>query len=255
MEYLKKIDIQDYRHVWEGEYKDPHHGGLVCPGWTDANIDDIPYNPVRRVFLTCDFNVDPLCWALAHRYNGEYYFFDEICLENSNIVAGIQKLAEVYQHHSAGITITGDASGRGRNVQAQEINYTSYKVMLNEMSNWGFTNFQLDTPSSNPLILKRIEAYNAMVCNADGKRRVKADRTKCKQIIHTMNNLRYIPGSKQIWLPTPKQIEQDPSMKFLRDDMFDAVSYLVYRYDPADAPTTEDKNKSKVVTREFRPSR
>lgn len=210
--------------------------GLVCKGWSSlANVRDIAYDPNRRIYLTCDFNVDPMCWALAHisMLNGQrhYEFFDEIVLENTNIINTVKEFAKRYGQHRAGIIITGDSSGNSRTDGTPDPNQTRYDLLLKTLSDYGVANFALDAPRANPLIESRIEVWNSFVHNQNGERRIAVD-PRCKQIIRNMENLRYIPGSSVIWQPTPKQIESDNKQKFERQDMFDAMSYLVNRYDP-----------------------
>lgn len=231
--------------------------GLVCKGWSSlANVRDIPYDPTRRIYLTCDFNVDPMCWALAHigivNSQRHYEFFDEICIENTNIINTVKEFAKRYGNHLAGIVITGDCSGNSRTDGTPDPNQTRYDLLLKTLSDYGVSHFALDAPRANPLIDSRIEVWNAFVCNQNGERRVAVD-PRCKQIIRNMENLHFIPGSSVIWQPTPKQIESDNKQKFERQDMFDAVSYLVNRYDPK--IQHGQVKKTAVIASQFRPRR
>lgn len=235
MEYQKRVDYATYLHVWEGEYEDPNKGGRVCYAWSFANIEDVQYNPNERLYLTCDFNVDPMCWAIAHKPviggKNHYHFFDEIVRENSNIVASARQFAEKYGKHKAGIVITGDASGRQRSDMAEEENQTRYDLLKRTLSDLGVTNFAVNINRVNPKISSRLERWNEMLSDQDDNRRVLVS-PKCKQIIHICEEAKYKPGEADIWIPTSKQVEENPRMKFLRDDMLDAVSYLVWKYDP-----------------------
>ena len=234
MEYLKRIDIENYKHVWLGEYRDPSKGGKVVPAWSFANITEVPYNPDLRIYLTCDFNVDPMCWALAHIFiiDGQrhYHFFDEVVVENTNIIESARIFAKRYSTHTKGIIITGDSSGNQRTDGTPDPNQTRYDLLQKSLSDFGVTNFSIDARKANPLVDTRIQVFNLMVCDQKGVRRVKVD-PKCKQIISNCEGLQYLPGCEKIWQPTPQQIQQDNKMKFERQDMFDAVSYLVNRYD------------------------
>lgn len=255
-EYLENMsqqfDPEYYRINVMGEDGD-YTAGLVCKNWSSlANVQDVPYCDDQRIYLTCDFNVDPMCWALAHRRNGEYHFFDEIVLENTNIISTVREFVRRYGQHKAGIIITGDSSGNTRTDGTPDPNQTRYDLLLKTLSDYGVTNFALDAPRANPLVESRIEVWNSFICNQKGERRVKVGHG-CHQIQHVCENLRYIPGSSVIWQPTPKQIEQDNKMKFLRQDMFDAISYLVNHYDPKIQRV--DQKKPAVRTAQFRPGR
>lgn len=242
-------DEEMYRIMVLGEDGD-YSSGLVVKGWSLANIEDIFYNPGLRIYLTCDFNVDPMCWALAHRVNGEYLFFDEIVRENTNIVDTAAEFARKYQAHEAGIIITGDASGNHRGDLAAQANTTRYDVLVKTLSDYGVKNFHLDVNRSNPPIESRIEVWNSLVLNQNGIRRVKV-APRCKQIIKIMENLHYLPGSFQMWQPTPHLLDRDPKSKFLRNDMFDAVSYLTWKYDPKIKPESYRENRPRIRTRSF----
>lgn len=236
--YLKRIDPIAYENVWLGEYKDPAHGGRVVKGWSFANLDDsIQYDPHSRLYLTCDFNVDPMCWAVAHIrvIGGErhYHFFDEIIGEGQygNIHGCLEKFVAKYGSHKAGIIVTGDAnSGRAR-LDADQLTRTRWTVMKQGLSDYGVKNFALDTNRSNPRIQTRIQAFEPLVCNVDGLRRVKV-HPDCKQINHIMEVLSYVPGSDEVYEPPAAKIKDKPELKFDKDDMFDAVTYLTWKYDP-----------------------
>ncbi len=255
MNYLRSIDPLAYRHVWLGEYKDPSQGGKVVPAWSFANVQDVPYQPEQRLYLTCDFNVDPMCWALAHIFSvagrREYHFFDEIVLEGTNIITAGKEFAKRYSGHKTGIIVTGDASGRQRTDGTPDPNQTRYDLLLRTLSDYSCTNYALDVNRANPTVETRIEVFNRMVCDQHGARRVKAD-PRCKQLIRNCENLHYLPGGEKLWQPTPRQIDQNNDMKFERQDMYDAASYLIYRYDPK--IDRDDKPKRPIVhTLPFRP--
>lgn len=248
--YMREVDPIGYQHVWGGGYKDPSQGGNVVKGWTFANVDEgITYNPEETIHLTMDFNVDPMCWGLAHlRYiDGQrhYHFFDEIAKENTNLSACLESFIARYGKHTAGIVVTGDAnSGRARS-DMDDLTRTRWNKIKNILSDHGVRNFTVESNKANPSIAMRIEVFNSLVCNADYTRRVKAS-PKCEKLIYSMLNLRYKISTEDIYIPTPKEIEKEPHLKWHRDDIFDAASYLTWQYDPIklDAPS---KNREAVV--------
>lgn len=254
-DYLKRVDPESYLHVWEGEYKNPNRGGRVVYAWSFANIDEgITYDPTKRIYLTCDFNVDPMCWAIAHKplINGKnhYHFFDEIVLENSNIPRAVEEFCRRYKGHKAGIVITGDAnSGRARSDMAEVVNENRWGQIKRIFSDMGMKNYEVDSNRANPLIKDRLDQFNWIVCDPEDLRRVRV-APNCKQIIYICENARKIPGTDEMWQPTPKNIEDTPSLKFDRDDMLDAISYLVWKYDPK---IDKEKPQTRVRTASFKP--
>lgn len=253
MEFMRLNDPVKFKNVWQGEYREAGEGKVV-PHWSFANIQEVEYQPTQRLYLSCDFNVDPMCWAIAHIFmvNGQrqYHFFDEIVLENTNIIQAAKEFAKRYRGHRGGIIVTGDASGTSRTDGTPDPNQTRYDLLLKTLSDEGCQNFAPNTVRANPQVESRIEVFNLMVCDQKGQRRVLVD-PKCKQIIRNCENLHYIPGSSKIWQPTPKQIELDNRIKFERQDMFDAASYLVNRYDPK-IEKTDDRKKPRMADSQYR---
>lgn len=207
--------------------------GLVSFNFSDLNITDTPYKRDLPLYLTCDFNVDPNSWAVAHRYNGEYHFIDELVIENSNNDEGVDEFIRRYPDHEAGVIITGDASGNARNVQNSQVGGTSYTQMMNRFKFHHYnerSRVRLDVRQKNPHIQDRIAAWNGCMCNTDGVRRIFIN-PKCKWLIHNLRNLKYKAGTGIIDLPTHNDIKKDAKEKFY-GHIFDAASYLIEKYDP-----------------------
>ncbi len=241
-----QFDPEYYRINVLGEDGD-YTSGLVVKGWSDLNERDDHYKPELPIHLTCDFNVDPMCWALMQRYNGEYHYFDEIVLENTTTLESTDEFARRYPPSKVKrIIINGDASGDSRSTQAEKANGTNYKIMRTRLSELGYKDVALQIRTSNPNIVDRAAAFNAMVCNKEGHQRVFANPTKCKWIVHNINNLMYQVGTSTIATPSPTQIKKDTQKKFL-GHMFDAISYPVEYYDPVVLRTSDDKAKDSPV--------
>jgi PBSX family phage terminase large subunit len=222
-------DDELYRILVLGEDRD-YTKGLVCYNFTEANIDDTDYRPELKLYLSCDFNVDPMSWVVAHRFNGEYHFIDELVIENTTTVQAAEEFYRRYGEHGAGVILTGDASGDARRVEQATLLDTNYNVIRNRLSSLGMRSVHVDLPSHNPFVDLRTQAWNALTANTEGVRRIKIN-PRCKWLIDNCRNLRYVPGASEIWEPTRKQIEADSKLKFVKH-VWDAASYLTYRYDP-----------------------
>lgn len=205
--------------------------GLVCHTYGPANLSPYEYNPRLPLYLTCDFNVDPNCWIVGQFVNGNLYFFDEICLENTTTQQCADVFARRYQGHGEVVYYTGDASGNNRNTMSSDPNATNYTIIANTLSEFGFRRVEPMTPTSNPYIIDRVVAWNAAMCNRDGVRRVYIHPTKCPQLKYNCENLMYIPGTSEIRTSTKKEIEKDAKLKFI-EHPFAAASYLVYQLFP-----------------------
>jgi len=205
--------------------------GLVSYNFSEANVINTEFKPDLNVYLTCDFNVDPMSWAVAHRYNDEYHFFDEIVVDNTNINESVDVFVKRYPTFDKTLIIGGDASGNARNVQNKDVGGTSYTEMLNRFS---FHNYpakrRLDVREKNPAILDRIAAWNACMCNTNGVRKIFIN-PRCKRLIQNLENLKYKEGTSEIDTPTYNTLKKDISQKYL-GHIFDAASYLVEKNDP-----------------------
>ena len=83
----------------------------------------------------------------------------------------------------------------------------------------------------NPPVLRRIQAFNARVCNAKGERHIFVHPKKCKWLMHNIYNLMFKEGTSIVDVPTSKQIKNDRESKFL-EHPFDAASYPIEYFFP-----------------------
>lgn len=221
----ESFDEEYYRINVLGEFGD-YNSGLVVKGFTDNNIKNLKYSEKLPIHLTCDFNVDPMCWAVAHKDDENVYFFDEVVVENATTEQCFKEFMRRYPKKDAEIIINGDASGDNRSTQSEFTNYATMRKLLNEN---GYTNFRFELRSYNPPILSRVSAFNSRVKNSKGERHLFVDSRRCKYILHNIYNLKYKPGTTLIDIPSIVMLKKDRDSKFL-SHMFDAISYLVEYY-------------------------
>lgn len=233
-----------YRIMVEGLDGD-YAKGLVCKSWTDANIMETPYRPELRLYLSCDFNIDPNSWVVFHRFNNEFHFIDEIVLENSTTVQSTEEFFRRYGAHDKGVIVTGDASGDNRSTQAKTALDTNYTTIRSRLSELGMRHVMIDIKQSNPPVSDRTAAWNRAVCDSNGVRRVFVD-PKCQHLIDNCRNLKYVEGSNVIFEPTIKMIERSPKLKFTKH-VWDAASYPVEKYDPITLHQPEELAKRQQV--------
>lgn len=207
--------------------------GLVCKSWSAQNRAAVTYRPDLPIYLSCDFNVDPMCWVLAHRVAQTYHFFDELCIEDTNTFQAAGELVRRYGEHRAGVVITGDASGNHRSTKGYHANETDYVIIRNVLLQHGLPQVRLDVPLQNPPVLSRVAAWNACAHSADNQVRILVNPDTCPYLVWNCETLRFIPGTSIIREPTRRQIEQDTTrtLKYTKHP-FDAASYLVARYQP-----------------------
>lgn len=227
--YVKELkaayDPEYYRINVLGEFGD-YNSGLVVKGFSDANKKKLRYCTDLPLHLTCDFNVDPMMWCIAHKDNECVYFFDEVVVENATTEMCIKEFMRRYPNKKQEIIINGDASGDNRSTQSEFTNYAIIRKLLRES---GYTNFRFELRDYNPPILNRVAAFNARVKSADGQVRLFVDDEKCPYLMKNINNLKYKEGTSLIDVPSIHQIKNDRDKKFMLH-IFDAASYLTEYY-------------------------
>ncbi len=216
----------DYRHIWLGEPLNAQKNNVV-KNFSSDNICYINYLNDEPLHISCDFNVDPMCWVLAFKSDDKVFFFDEIALENTTTVDCVDEFVKRYPHHKAKIIINGDASGDNRTTTSE---YTNYVLIKNRLLHWGYKNVDFRLRPFNPPIKSRIAAWNNKIKTVDGVCEILID-PKCSKLIYNCEQLRYKEGTNKIDVPTFYQIKSDKALKFLTHP-FDAASYLVEYYFP-----------------------
>lgn len=220
------FDEDYYRINVLGEFGD-YASGLVVKNFSEENLKHFKYNPNLSIHLTCDFNVDPMCWELAYVDKNNVYYFDEIVVEKTTTEECIQEFLRRYPEHKSEIIINGDASGDNRSTQSE---YTNYAIIRNALyKNYDKKQIKFCLRSYNPPILNRISAFNAKVKNSSGERHLFVDERKCKWLLYNIYNLSFKEGSTIVDVPTFSQIKSNRDAKFL-EHPFDAASYLTEYY-------------------------
>lgn len=218
-------DPEYYRINVLGEHGD-YNSGLVVKGFTDENIKELRCVPGETIHLSCDFNVDPMSWCIAHKDDDNVFYFDEIVVENATTEMCIKEFIRRYPDRNNPIIINGDASGDNRNTQS---NFTDYAIIRKVLRENGYTDFKFHLRNYNPPILNRIASFNARVRSSNGQVRLFVDEKNCKYLIKNIHNLKYKEGTTIVDVPTIQQIKQDREKKFL-EHIFDAASYLTEYY-------------------------
>lgn len=219
----------EYEHIYLGKPKDMSDNTVV-KYFTTENIKPIKYFPEWDMHITCDFNVDPMCWFLLHRTEEKYFYFDEIVIENTTVRQCVQEIISRYGNHQGKIIINGDASGDSRHVNNE---FSSYAIMVNQLRKH-FKPEQIPKPEikkGNPPVQNRIAAWNEKVLTSKGERHIIIS-PKCKWLLYCIKTLKYKEGSENIIdIPTHVQIKTNKELKYLRDP-FHAASYVVDFYHP-----------------------
>jgi hypothetical protein len=130
------------------------------------------YQPNRRIIVGSDFNVTPMVWVLCHSYNGCLYVFDEIWLKDTNTISTLNELHRRHSEHKNGWLFLGDATGRARKTAGTTATQSDYQIIQNDKRFMQGLGCEIVYPRKNPAVKDRLASTNAMLCNANGKRRL-----------------------------------------------------------------------------------
>lgn len=225
-EELKQLYDEKYYNTFVLGQVGDYSENLVVKDFTKENVREITYQPKFDIHISCDFNVDPMAWVLAHKTDDKVFYFDEIVLENTTTSKACDEFYRRYPEHKGKIIINGDASGDNRSCTSE---YTNYVIIKRKMLSFGY-DAEICIKAFNPPIKNRVAAFNAKVKNAAGEIGLYIS-PKCEKLLYNIYNLRYIEGTSKIDIPTYTQIKQSKELKFLSHP-FDAASYLVDFYWP-----------------------
>ena len=223
---LKKVYDEQYYNIFVLAQNGEYNNGLVIKDFSDENIKEITYQPEMDLHISCDFNVDPMCWVFAHKTDDKVFYFDEIAMENTTTAKACDEFYRRYPNHKGEIIVNGDASGDNRSCTSE---YTNYVIINKKLLQFGY-DVEIQIKAFNPPIKNRIMAFNSKVRSANGEVCLFVDK-KCEKLLYNIYNLKYKEGSSKIDIPTYQQIKQSKELKFLSHPM-DAASYLVDFYWP-----------------------
>ena len=223
---LKKVYDEQYYNIFVLAQNGEYNNGLVIKDFSDENIKEITYQPEMDLHISCDFNVDPMCWVFAHKTDDKVFYFDEIAMENTTTAKACDEFYRRYPNHKGKIIVNGDASGDNRSCTSE---YTNYVIINKKLLQFGY-DVEIQIKAFNPPIKNRIMAFNSKVRSANGEVCLFDDK-KCEKLLYNIYNLKYKEGSSKIDIPTYQQIKQSKELKFLSHPM-DAASYLVDFYWP-----------------------
>lgn len=232
--YLPDGFCDELKHLYDKSYYEmfvlgktgDYNSNLVVKDFTDENVKEIKYQPDMDLYISCDFNVDPMAWVLAHKTDDKVFYFDELVLENTTTAKTCDEFHSRYPNHKAKLIVNGDASGDNRSCTSE---YTNYVIIKKKLQSFGY-DVEIKIKGFNPPIKNRVAAFNAKVRNANGDIGLYIS-PKCEKLLYNVYNLRYQEGSSRIDVPTYTQIKQMKELKFLSHP-FDAASYLVDFYWP-----------------------
>jgi phage terminase large subunit len=174
---------------------DPYYYEVFTLGhWGNRNVDD-PYcycfnkekhigttklNPYLELFLSFDFNVNPItCGVYQHDGGMNIWCIESIKLSNSDIYKLCDYIKVKYGRYI--LIVTGDATGRNTTALVQDgINY--YTVIKSELQ---LSDGQMRQPTINPSVKENRVVVNSVLY----KMNVIMDDVNCKDLIFDCQNV------------------------------------------------------------------
>lgn len=226
---LEKTYSKEYFAINVLGKDDDSQSALAIKGFNpDVQVDDtIRINTKHPLHLTCDFNIDPMCWYLCQDYGDMTYILYEFVVENTDTVSVAHIVCDTLrQYKGCQLIINGDSSGASRTTKGVDYNYL--RGVLNQE---GFVNHRLEILNKNPSIEWRMSQFNNWMQDSKGIHHIKI-HPQCKWLIHNFENVEIQEGTSKPKIPSSGALRKDPKKKYLIHPI-DAVSYLVCLYHPA----------------------
>ena len=177
----------------------PYHEQFVEGNWNDlsdkSNLWAFAYNPVlhsatpelnpiENVYLSFDFNVNPMCCAVIQYYNQCVYVLEVIKLANS----GTEQMCDYIKrskYANCYLGVTGDATGANRSVYTTD-NVNNYTIIRQKL---GIKPQFFNVPSYNPPLHQNKVLVNSILANG----RVRIHAEKAKALHYDLANVRCNP--------------------------------------------------------------
>lgn len=210
-----------FRELYEAEPADLE--GRVYYGYSVENVADVT-DTGGDLFVGMDFNVDPMSAVLAVKAADELHALDEIEIRNSGteemareIEARIASADWVARSEDRKVVVCPDPSGSARKTSAP-VGQTDFTILKDH-------GFEVRSPRMAPPVADRVNEVNAMLCAADGRRRLLI-HPRCRNLQRALDYLVYKEGASQ----------PDKSKGF--DHLTDALGYLVHSEFPINRAET-----------------
>jgi len=144
----------------EGHFLNLTTGNSYYAFSDDNIIDSFDYMKNRPLEISCDFNVDLMCWNIGQEKQGKDYVFDFVEVVNeANTDYLCQVLKNQYPQHQGGWYFYGDISGNKRDPAASRTNW----AIIREH----FPGASIDYQNIRN-IKDRVDSFNGRIKNSTG---------------------------------------------------------------------------------------
>lgn len=195
-EYLAE-DVILKGMLWAFAFDSKKHVGKVVP------------DREKVLYLSFDFNRNPICCSVIQWYGGTVRFLETIKLPDSDIYKLCDYIKVYYPDYT--YMVTGDATGQNSSALVKDnINY--YTVIRKLL---GISNAQMKVPRINPTLEDNQVLFNSVLAHYP----VIMDQHKCTALIYDCNNVKVLAAGQ-----IDKSNREDPTKQA---DAIDTARYWV----------------------------
>jgi len=150
---------------------------------TDKHVSETKFNPEYPLYLSFDFNRNPICCAVFQHYSDRIFGIESIKLPNSDIYRLCDTIKMKYP--KALLIVNGDATGQASSALVKD-NLNYYKVIRTQLN---LSPNQIKIPTVNPGIAENQVLVNSMLEHY----RISLDPTNCAPLIHDLQFVEMLP--------------------------------------------------------------
>ena len=189
---LKQAEIDDaranyhpsvFRELYEAEPSDLT--GLIYSAFSAENYDGILEDDgTSELLVGMDFNVSPMTATISRKVVDELHLFDEVVLMDSNTEQMAREIRNRYPEPRS-IIVYPDPAGNSRKTSSP-VGQTDFAILRQ-------FGFKIDAPKAHSLVADRINNVNALCCNAQGRRRLRVNPSRCRFVVAALESMTYKP--------------------------------------------------------------
>lgn len=168
IEAAKRVmSAQQYKQEFEASFETAT--GRIYPDYSEANHTGETIQPHEQLLWMHDQNFTPLSSAVGVLRGERLYLLDEIVLISAVSRQSALEFVEKFKdHQNKRVLIYGDPAGRAGEKHGHKSDYTEIEDVL-RTNGW---TFERKVKRAAPAIKDRQNAVRAMICTADGRRRL-----------------------------------------------------------------------------------
>ena len=174
------MDEKQFRQEYLASFET--YEGVIYYNFSRENVVEAAAIP-RTVIIGMDFNVSPMSAVCMSRTRDGLHIFDEIVMYSSNTDEMVAEINRRFGDRT--IIVYPDPAGVQR--RASSGGRTDITILQQ-------AGYQVKYKPQHPAVRDRINAVNALLCNASGQRRLFVDPS-CRRVIESLEKQTYKPGT------------------------------------------------------------